>query len=65
MSKYPIDPPLLKTGNINKPKIIYIVKAIKTTFLLNKRVSKIIVGICHVIGMSKLILDLSVNGSGI
>ena len=28
-------------------------------------VSKIIVGICHVIGISKVLLDSSTNGSGI
>ena len=65
MSKYPIEPPWWKTGAINNPKIIYIENALKTTFLWNISVSKIIVGICHVIGISKLLLDSSKNSSGI
>ena len=50
---------------ILKAYFIYIENALKTTFLLNISVSKIIVGICHVIGISKLLLDSSTKGSGI
>ena len=55
MSKYPIEPPWWKTGAINNPKNIYIENALKTTFLWNISVSKTTVGICHVIGISKLL----------
>ena len=65
VSKYPMEPPSWKTGNINNPRIMYIENALKTTFFWNISVSKIIVGICHVIGISKLLIGLSINGSGI
>ena len=44
--------------SINSPIIMYKENALKTTFLWKISVNKIIVGICHVIGNSKLLLDL-------
>ena len=55
------------TGSVNLPNIPLTKqaeKALKTTFLLKKSVRRIIVGICHVIGISRLLIDLSKNCSG-